>query len=136
MMLAVPLPLSMKATPDGSAPLSLNAGVGVPVVVTVNDPAVPAVKVALLALVMAGAPLATVKLCVTVWLSSVAVALPDPLLVGVTGVVAFPVPSIVAKGEAEKAPTVDVKATLSPWRAPGPPGTVPELESVFTAASS
>jgi hypothetical protein len=100
--------------PVGSAPVSLNAGVGLPVVVTVNDPAVPAVKVALLALLMAGAPLATLKLCVTVWLSSVAVALPDPLLVGDTDAVAFPVPSIAAEGVAENVPTVAEKVTLSP----------------------
>ena len=51
---AVPLPLSVKVTPVGSAPvLEIPAG-GEPVVVTVKEPAVPTVKVVLLALVMAG----------------------------------------------------------------------------------
>ena len=52
---AVPLPLSTNVMPPGSAPVSLRVGVGNPVVVTVNVPAVPTVKVVLLALVMAGA---------------------------------------------------------------------------------
>ena len=52
---AVPLPLSTNDTPLGRAPLSVSAGVGKPVVVTVKLPAVPTVKVVLLALVMAGA---------------------------------------------------------------------------------
>ena len=42
-------------TPLGRVPVSLSAGVGEPVVVTVKLPAVPTVKVVLLALVMAGA---------------------------------------------------------------------------------
>ena len=42
---AVPLPLSTKVTPVGSAPVSLSAEVGNPVVVTVNVPAVPVVNV-------------------------------------------------------------------------------------------
>ena len=50
----VPLPLSAKVTPPGSAPASVSAGVGKPVVVTVNDPAEPAVNIVLLALVIAG----------------------------------------------------------------------------------
>ncbi len=45
-------------TPLGSAPLSLKNGVGEPVVVTVNAPAVPTVNVVLPALVMVGAWLA------------------------------------------------------------------------------
>ena len=53
---AVPLskPAVLNVTPLGSIPLSLNVGVGKPVAVTVNDPAVPAVNVVLFALVMAG----------------------------------------------------------------------------------
>jgi hypothetical protein len=51
----VPLPLSVKVTPLGSAPDSLRAGAGKPVVVTAKVPAVPTVNVAVLALVMAGA---------------------------------------------------------------------------------
>lgn len=61
----VPLPLSTKVTPLGSAPFSERAGGGNPVVVTVNDPDAPAVKVALVALVMAGGP-ATVLVAVMV----------------------------------------------------------------------
>src|SRR6266446_4742930 len=52
----VPLPLSVKLTPDGSAaPPRVIDGVGKPVVVTVNEPAWPTVNVVALALVMAGA---------------------------------------------------------------------------------
>jgi len=53
----VPLnrPAEVKATPLGSVPVSLNVGDGKPVPVTVNDPTVPTVNVALAALVRAGA---------------------------------------------------------------------------------
>ena len=44
---AVPLPLSVNVTPLGRAPLSVSAGVGKPVAVTVKVPAAPAVKVVL-----------------------------------------------------------------------------------------
>jgi hypothetical protein len=47
---AVPFPLSRKVTPLGRAPLSVKAGVGVPVVVTMKDPADPTVNDVLLAL--------------------------------------------------------------------------------------
>ena len=50
-----------------ASPLSLSVGVGTPVVVTVKLPAVPTVKVVLLALVMAGAWL-TVR--VKFWVAS------------------------------------------------------------------
>ncbi len=53
--MAVPSPLSTKATPGGSAPVSLSEGSGVPVVVRLKLPAVPAVKVVEAAEVMAGA---------------------------------------------------------------------------------
>ena len=43
-----------KLTPVGSVPVSEIVGVGKPVSVTVNVPSVPATKVVLLALVMAG----------------------------------------------------------------------------------
>jgi hypothetical protein len=43
----------LNVTPEGKEPDSDNVGVGLPVVVTVNDPAVPSVNVVLLALVMA-----------------------------------------------------------------------------------
>ena len=54
-MVAVPLPLLVKVTPLGSAPDSLSVADGVPVVVTVKEPLVPAVKVELVALVKIGA---------------------------------------------------------------------------------
>ena len=58
-MLAAGVPLStpvvvLRVTPVGSEPDSANVGAGVPVAVTVNDPAVPTLKVVLLALVIAG----------------------------------------------------------------------------------
>ena len=62
---AVPLPLSTKVTPPGRAPVSLRAADGEPVLVTVNVPALPTVKVVLAALVMAGAwSTVRLKLCV------------------------------------------------------------------------
>ena len=56
-MLAVPLstPAEVKVTPVGRAPVSVKVGAGNPVAVTVNELAVPAVKILLAALVMAGA---------------------------------------------------------------------------------
>lgn len=54
-IVAVPLPLSVKFTPPGNDPVLARAGVGLPVVVTVNVPAVPAVNVTLFVLVIAGA---------------------------------------------------------------------------------
>ena len=65
--MAVPSPLSVKVTPAGSAPVSVRAAVGNPVVVTVNVPAWPTVKVALAALVIAGA-WSTVR--VKLWVAS------------------------------------------------------------------
>jgi len=53
-------PAVVKVTPEGRAPVSVKVGAGEPVAVTVKVPAEPAVKVVLLALVMAGAWL-TVK---------------------------------------------------------------------------
>jgi len=47
--------LSLKVTGLGNDPDSLSAGVGEPVVVTAKVPAVPTVKLVLLALVIAGA---------------------------------------------------------------------------------
>ena len=56
-VLADPLstPAEVKVTPAGSAPVSLKVGAGNPVAVTVNELAVPAVKILLVALVMTGA---------------------------------------------------------------------------------
>ena len=65
--MAVPLPLSVNVTPVGSAPVRVRVGLGVPVVVTVNDPAVPIVNVVLLALVIAGAVPAAVTLGIPDW---------------------------------------------------------------------
>ena len=55
----------MNVTPEGNAPDSDSVGVGVPVAVTLKEPAVATVNVALLTLVMAG-PWFTVsvKFCV------------------------------------------------------------------------
>src|SRR5262245_15205343 len=50
---AVPLPLSVNLISVGSTPLCVSVAVGVPVLMTVNDPATPAVKVTLAALVIA-----------------------------------------------------------------------------------
>jgi hypothetical protein len=52
---AVPSPLSTRFTPDGSEPVSDKVAVGLPVEVTVKDPAVPTVKVVAAAEVMVGA---------------------------------------------------------------------------------
>jgi hypothetical protein len=53
----VPLrtPAELRVTPLGRMPVSLNVGAGNPVAVTVKEPAVPTAKVALFALVIAGA---------------------------------------------------------------------------------
>ena len=62
--MAVPSWLSVSVTPLGK-PVSVIESVGVPVVVTVNEPGVPAVKLAELSLVIAGASsTVSVKLCV------------------------------------------------------------------------
>src|SRR5215467_547241 len=62
---AVPLPLSTKLTPGGSAPVADSAGTGRPVVVTLKFANTPTMNVALLALVNTGGALTTtVKLCV------------------------------------------------------------------------
>jgi hypothetical protein len=70
---AVPSPLLTNATPFGRAPVSLNDGVGVPVVVTVKLPAAPTTNVVVFALVIAGAWF-TVR--VKLWVAAV----PTPLL--------------------------------------------------------
>ena len=50
----VPLPLSVKKTPPGRAPVSVRLGAGNPVVVTENEPAVPTMNDVLAVLVNAG----------------------------------------------------------------------------------
>ena len=59
-IVAVPFPLSVKLTPPGNDPVLDIVATGLPVVVTVKEPTVPAVKVTLLALVIAGACTRTV----------------------------------------------------------------------------
>lgn len=51
----VPLRLSTKVIPPGSAPVSVKDGAGKPVVEIANDPEEPTVNVVLLALVIADA---------------------------------------------------------------------------------
>jgi hypothetical protein len=66
---AVPAVPVAKVTPEGSAPDSVNVGVGVPVAVTWNDcPALPAVNVVDAPLVNSSVPLTTVSVndCLTV----------------------------------------------------------------------
>ena len=53
--MAVPSPLSVRVTPVGSAPVSVMAAVGSPVVVIVVEKGVPAVALAEEALMMVGA---------------------------------------------------------------------------------
>ena len=53
-MVAVPLPLSVKVIPAGRAPVSVRAGAGSPVVVTVKLKGAPTMEVAEAALVMVG----------------------------------------------------------------------------------
>ena len=62
----------LNVTPLGKAPASLSVGAGKPVAVTVNVPAVPTVKLAVLALVIAGA-------CWTVRVKLCTAAEPTPL---------------------------------------------------------
>ena len=75
-IVAVPLPLSLKVTGLGNDPDSVRAGVGEPVVVTVNVPAEPTENVALLALVIVGAVVPEFTVSVKDWVAGV----PTPLL--------------------------------------------------------
>ena len=72
---AVPLPLSVNESPAGSAPVSLMAGTGEPVVVTAAAPAAFRVKNAVLPLVMVGAAAA-----LTVMVSDSVAWLPEELV--------------------------------------------------------
>jgi hypothetical protein len=61
LIVAVPSPLLVKVTGFGSVPVvTLNVGVGLPVVVTVNVPFAPCVNVVLLALVICGGALTVI----------------------------------------------------------------------------
>ena len=68
--------MSLNVTPFGRAPVSVKEGVGTPVVVTVNVPGVPTIKVALPTLVIVGACEVLFTLRVKLWLAG----LPTPLL--------------------------------------------------------
>ena len=70
----MPSPLSVKAVPGGSGPVTVRAGAGDPVVVTVNEPPAAAVTAAPAALVIAGAvPTVRVKAWVAAEMLLVAV---------------------------------------------------------------
>ena len=125
----------MKFTPFGSAPVSVKAGVGAPVVVTVKVPRTPTENVVLAPLVMTGAVFTvSVKLCVPLgatpllavivmgYVAAVpeagvplSVAVPFPLSVKVTPLGSAPVSVTVATGKPDvmtvkdaKVPTVNV----------------------------
>src|SRR5579862_9090533 len=91
----------LKLSPEGSVPVSLNVSPGKPLAVTVKLPAVPAVNVALLALVMAGA---WSIVSVNVWLAAV----PTPLEAVMVTVYVPPVP---APGVPLNAPVDVLKVT-------------------------
>src|SRR6185295_16224932 len=75
--------LELRVTPLGRAPVSLKAGVGKPVAVTVNVPPVFTSNTALFALVIAGGwPMVSVKFCV---------AFGDTLLLAVMVMLKIPV---------------------------------------------
>ena len=80
--MAVPSPLSIKVTPDGSAPDSVIVAVGLPVVVTGNVPWVPTVKAAALPLVMAGAVGAAFTVRVKLWLAAGLTPLDAVIVIG------------------------------------------------------
>ena len=68
----------MKLTPEGRLPVLESVGVGEPLVDTVNVPALPAVKVALIGALIDGGAL-TVSAAVAVSLSKPASTWPDPV---------------------------------------------------------
>jgi hypothetical protein len=106
---AVPFPLSTKVTPLGSAPVSMRAGSGKPVVVTEKEPGPPTENVVALALVIEGASFTvSVKVCVALFTLLVAlkVSVYDP-----------PVP---AAGVPASVPVLAVKPT--------PVGNVPDCD--------
>src|SRR5215469_8244608 len=97
---AVPLPLSLKVTPEGRAGLLAAAivAVGAPVVVTVNVPALPTVNVVDAPLVIAGACCTvTVSVCCAVpyALTAASAMVYVPGVVGVPDNVAVPSPLLV-----------------------------------------
>ena len=88
------VPLTTKLTPAGKAPASVITGVGVPVAVTVNEPAEPTLKAVLLALLMTGLWLTVIaKLCDAFGVVPFAaenVLLKTPFAVGVPATVPVP----------------------------------------------
>jgi hypothetical protein len=96
-IVAVPLPLSVKLTPVGRAPVSASVGVAEPVVVTENEPETPTVKAVEAALVMAeGWPMdrsrSWVALPATLTAVRATVLSPISEAVGVPEMVAVPLP--------------------------------------------
>ena len=81
---AVPSPLSLKLTPDGSAGLLAadRAAAGLPVVVTVNVPACVTAKVVPPALVMTGAARAGFTVRVKFWVAWGLTPLPAVIVIG------------------------------------------------------
>ena len=71
--------VGLRVTPVGSAPVSLNVGVGNPEAVTVNVPEMPTVKVAELPDVIAGA---SFTVSVKLWVASGATPLVAVMVIG------------------------------------------------------
>jgi len=87
--LSAPVP-ALNVTPDGSEPVSVRVGVGEPVTVTGNDPAAPTVKVALFALVNAGATLVKAKYSPLVgWPLTVTTMFPVETVFGTFAIISF-----------------------------------------------
>jgi hypothetical protein len=103
--------VELNVIPAGSAPVSVTVGAGNPVVLTVNDPACPTVKVAVAELVMAG-DCRTVS--VNDWL-----AVPEEL---VAVNVSRYVPPVAAAGVPDSACVAGLKLR--------PAGSAPDSESV------
>src|SRR6185437_4933612 len=118
---AVPSLLLTNVTPEGRAPVSesaMEAPLGVPVVVTVKLPAVPTLKVALFALVMAGAAFTvSVKACAALGVTPFAAAMVignTPCAVGVPASVAVPLLLFTKVTPAGSAPVsvIDIEALV------------------------
>ena len=113
----MPLPLSVKLNPPGRVPVLVMAGVGLPVVVTVNEPAVPTVKVVVVALVMAGGwPTITVSVWVAFGLTPLAAVrlseyVPPEPAAGVPLRVAVPLPLSVKLTPPGRVPVLVIAGT-------------------------
>ena len=116
---AVPFPLLVKVTPDGSVPVDWSAGTGKPVVVTEKLLAAPTENVTALALVIAGGWLTVrTKFCVTggcppAVAVKVSGKLPDA--VAVPASVAVPLPWFVNVTPAGRAPLTASDALGMVW---------------------